>query len=206
MTCGLACALMAAYKVNKFVPGADPPVDEETVLKISDQMFGEGQVVDHGLVGISLVQVLNHPDLQMAGWTIAPGLSPERVSSEIVNRVGVDYGLGPSLNSNPIILLVQWSHNGAAHWVVIDSIRYMYGLRYATLCDPLDGAVHIVPISNDEPFSYTAQSTIAANLWGLPPIHDFGTQRTASSTINYVQNCRTHFRRVAITNLLYRET
>lgn len=206
MTCGLACALMAAYKVNKFSPGANPPIDEETVLEICDAMFGAGTVLDHGLTGISLVQVLNHPDLQMPGWTIAPSLGPDTVCNELIHRVGVDYGFGPSLNCNPVILLVQWSHNQKCHWVCIDSVRSVLGLNYATLCDPLDAGIHIVPVSQGEPFSYAAQRTIDFDLWGTDPYHEFVAPRTASSTIRYIENRRTHHRRVAITNLLYRET
>ena len=206
MTCGLACALMTAYKVNKFTPDANPPVDEETVLEICDAMFGAGKVVEHGLPGISLVQVLNHPDLQMPGWTIARSLAPDAVCNELIHRVGVDYGFEPSFNINPVILLVQWTHNNVCHWVCVDSVRNVLGLHYATLCDPLDGGVHMVPLSPGKPFSYAAQRTIDFDLWGKDPIHDFATPRTASSTIQSIENRRTHYRRVAITNLLYRET
>lgn len=205
MTSGLASALMAAYKVHKFSMGIDHPIDEETVLGISDELHGAGKILEHGLCWDELARVLNHPDLQMPTWKLVDGLSPENVFDVIVSKVGVDYGFGPSINCNLVILQVVWTHNNHGHWVVIDSVRNILGLNYATLCDPLDAAIHIVPLHKGIPFSYSAEQTIALNLWGKEPLHNFQTPRTAIVAYKYVKDMKTHYKWMNASLLIYRD-
>jgi hypothetical protein len=64
-----------------------------------------------------------------------------------------------NLSSVPVIVHVDWGH-----WVVID---YMFG-KYAVVCDPADGNVHVTTVQDGSAVVYNNRSPILS--WSIPPV------------------------------------
>lgn len=154
VSCSVACAIMAALKINKLKPGVKSKFDENGVMKIATSLFGPNPLQGVGLNSWQIVQLLNHPDLNMTGWHYANFL-PMSVPQELINRVGVS-GFGPVINVKPMIVVIDWS-KGGRHGVVVDTIRIFNGELYATVCDPWDANVHIVKFEKNSTFRYVAR-------------------------------------------------
>jgi hypothetical protein len=164
VACGIACVIMAAFKVNKFTPGVKAEYDEKGILRLAKKLIGPDPLGEDGLSVADMLKILNAPELTMNGWELLSA-ETDGVSKEITHRVGVTGGLGPVLNVNPVIMLVQWK-TGKNHWVVIDTCRQFLGKTYATVCDPWDGTVHVVPVPADGRFIYAAHDVIDSEFWG----------------------------------------
>lgn len=164
IACGVACAIMAAFKVNKLTPGTKAMFDEQTILKRATEMFGANPLGKEGLTAGRLKELLNDPLFKMPGWKLE-GLPPESVPSRIIKSVGISPGFGPTVSVNPIIVLVSWS-GGGGHWVLIDTVRTFNGKKYATVCDPWDSNVHVTRLRSSRDFAYTGQKVVGVDLWG----------------------------------------
>lgn len=164
VACGVACAIMAVFKIHKITPGTKAVYDEDTIIKLATKMFGPNPLGSAGLDNDKLVQLLNAPELKMPGWKVHT-LTPTDVPKKIINKVGVTKSLGPVINVKPMILGIDWS-GGGGHWVVVDTVRQFMGKQYATVCDPWDANVHMVPIKKDATFDYTGDKVIGFDFWG----------------------------------------
>ena len=164
ISCGVACVIMAAFKINKFIPGRRALYTEADILAKATAVLGPNPLGGAGLGNQQILRVLNHADLRMTGWQYSR-LTPTDVPGQIIRRVGVTGGIGPTVDVNPIIVGIDWTRGGG-HWVLIDTVRTFSGRRYATVCDPWDANVHIVRIEERQTFSYTGRPAVAVDLWG----------------------------------------
>jgi hypothetical protein len=158
ISCGVACVIMAAYKINKLTPGTRANFSEDDVLAKAASIFGPNPLGTAGLDNPKMVQLLNDPMFAMTGWRLDT-LPPANIPDRIVNQVGETSGFGPKLDVKPVIVGIDWS-GGGGHWVLIDTVRRFAGQTYATVCDPLDGNVHVTPLKASTTFAYTGQPVI----------------------------------------------
>ena len=79
----------------------------------------------------------------------------------------------------PIILLVGWSAGGA-HFVLVDTVNQTPLGKYASVCDPWDGNVHITKFDIGSNFTYEGARVPLS--WDLPggTRHDYSTTSTGS--------------------------
>ncbi len=164
IACGVACAIMAVFKINKLKPGSKAVYDEKQIVDLATKLFGPNPLGAAGLNNPQMLRLLNHADLKMGGWkfgTLPPGSVPQK----IIDVVGVTSRIGPTVDVKPMILGVDWK-GGGGHWVVVDTVREFMGKRYATVCDPWDANVHMVPIEAKKTFAYTGQKVQGFDFWG----------------------------------------
>lgn len=164
ISCGVACVIMAAFKINKLAPGTKALFSEDDVLAKATAMFGPNPLGTGGFNNPQILQVLNHPDLKMPGWTLRR-LQPAQVPHKIVKKVGVTDGFGPTITVKPMIVGVDWK-GGGGHWVLIDTVRTAFGKKYATVCDPWDANVHVVPLERNQTFKYRGEPVVGVDFWG----------------------------------------
>lgn len=164
IACGVACTIMAVFKIHKIRPGTKAVYTEEQIIKLAEKMFGPNPLGAAGLNNDQLKQLLNAPELKMPGWDIHT-IDPKAVPQTIIDKVGVTKRMGPVVNVTPMILGIDWS-GGGGHWVLVDTVREFMGKRYATVCDPWDANVHMVPISKDNTFEYTGKNVVGFDFWG----------------------------------------
>ncbi|TWT55414.1 hypothetical protein KOR42_28000 [Thalassoglobus neptunius] len=181
ISCGLACIIMAAFKINKLKPKVTAMYGEDDMMAKAKTLFGANPLGDAGLTGNKMISLLNDDSLNMKGWTFtSPNI--DQMNNEIVKNVGVSEGWGPTVSVSPVIILVQWKGGTSRHWVLIDTVRKFWGSTYATVCDPWDGSVHVIKIDKDRRFDYAARDTIDVDFWGKRKRYGSKTQK-ASSTI-----------------------
>lgn len=164
ISCGVACVIMAAFKINKIAPGTKALFSESDILAKATAMFGPNPLGADGFNNPQILQVLNHPDLNMPRWTLAR-LKPDEVPGKIIREVGVTDGFGPTITVKPMVVGIDWT-GGGGHWVVVDTVRTLFGKKYATVCDPWDANVHVVPLEENQTFNYRAQPVVGVDFWG----------------------------------------
>jgi hypothetical protein len=164
ISCGVACVIMAAFKINKLQPNTKSIFTEKDIIKNATALFGPNPLGSYGLGNGQLMQLLNHPDLRMGGWMYS-NLPRNDIPAHIAKKVGISGSLGPILNVTPMIAGIDWS-GGGGHWVLIDTVREFNGQKYATVCDPWDANVHIVPLNVGTPFNYTGQKAFGVDFGG----------------------------------------
>ncbi len=164
ISCGVACAIMAAYKINKLRPGTRSSFTEKEILQKATTLFGPNPLGGGGLGNNQMVMLLNHPDLHMGGWQYSR-YPQNDIPAKILQKVGTCGGFGPVINVKPIIAGIDWT-GGGGHWVVIDTVREFNGQKYATICDPWDANVHVVPLNLNTTFNYTGQRTCGVDFGG----------------------------------------
>jgi hypothetical protein len=55
----------------------------------------------------------------------------------------------------PVIVLIEWGAGGR-HFICVDETFEVFGTTYATVCDPGDGQVHVVTLTDGQNFVYAA--------------------------------------------------
>jgi hypothetical protein len=164
ISCGVACIIMAAFKINKLTPGVQAAFSEADILAKAQTLFGPNPLGSAGLNNPQMVQLLNAPEFGMSNWRLDT-LPPSQVGTKIITQVGVTSGLGPTLTCKPVIVGVDWI-GGGGHWVLVDTVRTFIGRRYATVCDPWDANVHVTSVASGAPFNYTGQKEAGIDFWG----------------------------------------
>ncbi|MCR9293425.1 MAG: hypothetical protein NXI32_11945 [bacterium] len=164
ISCGVACVIMAAFKINKLTPGVDATFSESEILARATALFGPNPLGTAGFNNPQMVTLLNDSMLNMPGWALSR-LPPAQVPQRIIDEVGVDGGFGPTVNVTPVIVGVDW-HGGGGHWVLVDTVRRFFGNLYATVCDPWDGSVHVTKLKPGSSFAYTGEDVIDFDFWG----------------------------------------
>lgn len=164
MSCGIASVMMCVFKINKFVPGKTAVhVNTDIYDAYSKASGGKYKPEERGTHPTHLVTVLN--SLKCGRWTWTSASGPA-ASKKIIDLVGVTPAPGPTVTVNPIIIGVDWVGSGA-HWVVVDTVRGVFGWNYATICDPWDANVHVQSIDASKPFIYKAgEGGFAIDFWG----------------------------------------
>lgn len=170
IACGLACVIMAAFKINKLVPGVKAMFDEKDILAKATALLGPNPLGAAGLGNADLVKMLNHADLKMTGWKHHK-VASDKVPGKLISKIGVTEGLGPTVSSNPVIVGIDWN-GGGGHWVLVDSVRKIFGKTYAIVCDPWDGNVHVTEIEKKTDFAYTGQAALAVDFGGTRHSYD----------------------------------
>ncbi|AGA27358.1 hypothetical protein [Singulisphaera acidiphila] len=164
ISCGVACVIMAAFKINKIAPGTKALFSEADILAKATAMFGPNPLGTAGFNNPQILQMLNHADLKMTGWNFKRLAKPD-VPDKIIQEVGVTSGFGVVISVKPMIVGIDWK-GGGGHWVVVDTVRTFMGKKYATVCDPWDANLHIVPLKKNQTFSYTGKSVVGVDFWG----------------------------------------
>jgi hypothetical protein len=175
-SCGIACALMVAFKINKLSPGQRALYMEKEVYRVFDQATGTtGYDGTKGTDSGDLAKALNK--LGSIGQWRYDQLTPSQVPQAVVDSVGADF-LGPVIDTSqrgrwPIILGLDWT-GGGGHWVVVDTVNHIAGNYYASVCDPWDGDVHVTKMEIGKRFDYTgAPVPFSWDLGGTR--HDYNT-------------------------------
>ncbi len=156
--------IMAAFKINKIAPGTKALFSEADILAKATAMFGPNPLGTAGFNNPQILQMLNHADLKMTGWNFKRLAKPD-VPDKIIQEVGVTSGFGVVISVKPMIVGIDWK-GGGGHWVVVDTVRTFMGKKYATVCDPWDANLHIVPLKKNQTFSYTGKSVVGVDFWG----------------------------------------
>lgn len=181
-SCGIASVMMCVYKVNKFNPFATATTQEQEVYDVYEQVSGSPYDGSTNTNATLLDNALNR--LNCGKWK-AENVGPNGVSQKIMDVVGTSVGFGPTLRTNPIIVLIRWSNGG--HFVVVDSVRTIVGYNtWATVCDPWDAQLRVINFSAGSPFQYTTHDTMQLNIEGTPQHTYGGTQNgTANGWVVY---------------------
>jgi hypothetical protein len=161
ISCGVACVIMAAYKINKYAPGVKSEFSEDDILARATELFGPDPLGANGLNNGQMLQLLNDPMFKMDGWR-EDRMPATDVPAKIITKVGETSGFGPKLEVKPIIAHIKWNGEDGGHWVLVDTIRRYRGATYATVCDPWDGNVHVTPATPGATFDYSGES-----VWGF---------------------------------------
>lgn len=152
-SCGIACVNMAVFKINKLRPGRTAVHREQQIYQVYSAVSGETYDGSGYSYSNYLAGTLNR--LSVGTW-VSRNVGAGRVSRRIVDSCGtVPVGAPPIINVNPILVLVGWG-GGGAHWVVVDTVRTIGGAKWATVCDPWDGNVHVTRFQTGQPFNYNA--------------------------------------------------
>lgn len=151
--CGIACVMMCAFKINKLRPGASAVYKEKEIYQIYGKQSGAAYDGSAYTYTNHLASTLNQ--LGCGKWKTEQ-IGVNAVPDKIMKVVGKRGLLGPSVDVNPMIVLIGWD-KGGAHFVVVDTVRGIGGHQYATINDPWDGDVHVTKIKSGEPLHYVAQ-------------------------------------------------
>jgi hypothetical protein len=170
IACGVACVIMAAYKINKFTPGVKSSFTETDVIALATRLFGPNPLGSAGLDNPQILQLLNHPDLGMTGWSLGR-LPATDVPAKLISEIGTTGGIGPKMSVKPMIVGIDWT-GGGGHWVLVDTVRTWMGKKYATVCDPWDANVHVVRLKEAKTFAYTADKVTGVDFWGTHHSYD----------------------------------
>lgn len=163
-SCGIASVMMCVFKVNKLAPGRAAITQEANIYKTYGAFDGTAYDGSSYTFTNVLEKTLN--SLNCGRWK-AEQIAPGAVSQRLIDVCGEVSTLGPTILSSPVIVLVGWG-GGGAHFVVVDSVRNMFGSKYATVCDPADGELRIVAIEPGQDFAYENTTAISWNLEGDP--------------------------------------
>ncbi|HWA64154.1 MAG TPA: hypothetical protein VG939_22490 [Caulobacteraceae bacterium] len=164
MSCGIASLMMCVFKLNKLTPGRTAVTVEQDIYRAYEGASGGAayQPEQVGTYGDRLATILNGFTSGTWHWHTTP---PNDVPQTLIDKVGTST-IGPTVDVEPVILGVDWDQGGA-HWVVVDTIRDVFGNHYATVCDPWDANVHIQRFSTGHPFRYNAgEGGLSVNVWG----------------------------------------
>jgi hypothetical protein len=164
-TCGPSSALMCYTKIMKLSPGATMYGESHVMEKHYQKWYGKPyDGAKEGTWPEGLVYALNQ--MGCGRWR-QDSYSPVQATAAIEKFVGVaDSSFGPIVSATPIILGVNWDGSTASHWVCIDTVRDIFGRKYATICDPWDANVHVQRIKSGDPFVYEAKTESRVDLWG----------------------------------------
>jgi hypothetical protein len=176
-SCGLACAKMMVFKINKLQPGKAALTTEKNVEKIYKKY--DSTAVNVGSEGVffhMMHKVLN--ELRIGTWAHAKP-APGKIPQLLLDKMGTDVvGMGPIVNAltrgYPVMLKVAWS--SGSHAVVVDTINKLPVLdqHWLSICDTADGDVHITEMTKGHAISYVgSNATISVNLWDSPK-HKYG--------------------------------
>ena len=165
ISCGVACVIMAAYKINKLRPGVKSSFTEADILARATKLLGANPLGAAGLTIGQITKLLNHADFKMAGWTHTR-IPKKTVPKKLISTIGTTGGLGPTVNVKPMIVMVDWKGGGGSHYVVVDTVRTFLGDIYATFCDPWDANVHVVKMEKAKELHYTGKPAVKLDFGG----------------------------------------
>lgn len=149
-SCGIACVMMTVFKINKLSLSTAVHAEKD-IYKVYSKVSGSTYDGSSYSYANHLASTLNK--LSVGTWT-AKYVGPSNVARTILNKVGtVSAVTGPTVFVKPIIVLVGWT-DGGAHFVVVDTVRNLAGRKYATVCDPWDGNVHVTRLRKGNPLAY----------------------------------------------------
>ncbi len=165
-SCGIACVMMTVFKINKLGMG-EAIHREKEIYKQYSAITGSPYDGSQYSNGLPLATALSK--LGVGLWECvnvgAAGVSQAIVDSLGSEVPGVSLLAGPlaptawAMNQlrprTPIILHVGWG-GGGAHFVMVDTVNQLGSQKYASVCDPWDGNVHITPFSIGQVFQYRA--------------------------------------------------
>ena len=144
-SCGPSCVMMMIRKrTNVVISENDAFLAYDSYGNPDNYSNPEGEVIREydGQV---------YTEAERLARTIRTLIGKATVHNVNVNNVGKL--IKSSLRNGPLIGLVSW-RGGGGHFVVIDYGGIKKGRFYATVCDPWDGNVRLVPIGATGPVDY----------------------------------------------------
>ena len=158
-SCGIACVMMCVYKINKLSPNKEASYVEDQIYNVYGRQAHTSYNGSSYTYAEYLAATLNQ--LNCGAWQ-ASYVGPNAVADAMVDTLGVDIVGGSALanalmRGKPIITLVNWTDNGGGHFVVVDTVNNLLGSLYASVCDPWDGDVHVVPFKQGTAFRYVGR-------------------------------------------------
>ncbi len=169
-SCGIASVIMVNFKLKKGLIGAaaatsaipivGPAVSsaltgaalkaavlaEKEVYKAYEKVSGSPYDGSTYTYTDDLAALLN--TLNLGAWE-QKNLAETDVAQAVIDSVC-------GTPSYPIILLTNWVVGGGGHFVVVDSVNTFLGTKYASICDPWDGDVHVQSFTAGSRFDYLA--------------------------------------------------
>lgn len=151
-SCGMASIMMAFFKSYKLVPGQKAVHAEEKVIKAYETAKGSAHDFTRtGAADAIVLKTINALDGGQWSYDFRPGGAG--MGALIADKVGVIGGIGPAVNVKPAMVGITWP-DGSGHWVVIDTVRKLFGDMTATVCDPWDTNVHMQDFTKGGVFTY----------------------------------------------------
>lgn len=156
-SCGLACARMIAFKMNKMKLTKTALYREKTLYKKFDKANNNAAGSYDGTVPTDEDEVIRLLNTLHCGVWEAVNVGLAGITDALIDGLGRDFvGLGP-INTlkrgSPMIIGVDWV-GGGGHWVVADTLNSVVGKMWVSICDPWDGDVHVVPVKKAAAFEY----------------------------------------------------
>ena len=176
-SCGIACAIMANFKLKSGSLGAGdlaktlfpsfgsqigqllgssnagPAAQaEQQVYKLVSAAY-DGKT---GTTGAQVAALLNQ--LGIGSWTAADPAAGSSIAAQVVAsyKAGWPIIIGNSWYKGPDHLKTA----GGGHGVLVDSVNSFGGQLYASICDPITGNVHITPFTVGQDFMYDPSNPI----------------------------------------------
>lgn len=151
-SCGMASIMMTFFKTYKLTPGTQAVYAEERVIKAYETAKGGAHdFTRNGAIDNVVLRTINALDGNRWAYKAVPGGTG--MGALVADKVGVRGLFGPSIDVSPVMLGITWS-DGTGHWVVVDTVRKVFGDLTATVCDPWDTNVHMQDFSRGGVFSY----------------------------------------------------
>jgi hypothetical protein len=218
-TCTLACAKMVLYKINKLRPGYNPSISEARVEQIYQKFDEQNMPVWQGGGYLwTIAKVLN--ELNLGTWQMYNGTVKSYIYYDLnrkakCTQVDVAGGIIDTWRSTkgyPMILSVNWD-TGGSHAVVLDSVRRRGSSGsdnvcgetsrstsdngWGTICDPLDGDVHVLPLArtpqqfgltlSSQELRYTPKrSKWSFNAWGKAAHNEIATGALEGRVVDFL--------------------
>jgi hypothetical protein len=182
-SCGIACVMMTVFKINKLAPGRRALHTEDRIYQVYSRVSGSEYDGSSYTYANHLASTLNQ--LHVGHWT-ARSVGAGSVSQNILSHVSTFSALsGPTIFVRPMIVLIGWKAGGA-HFVVVDTVRQLASLNYATVCDPWDGDVHVTRFASRGTFPYTGrQQPLSWDLGGTKHSYGSGSSGRGNGWIIY---------------------
>ncbi len=180
-SCGIACVMMTVFKINKLSLSTAVHAEKD-IYKVYGKVSGTSYDGSTYSYANHLASTLNR--LSVGTWT-AKYVGPSSVAQTVLDKVGtVSAVRGPTVFVKPIIVLLGWTEGGGRHFVVVDTVRTSAGKKYATVCDPWDGHVHVTRLQKGKALAYTGVKIPLS--WDLGGTRHEYTKPTTGETNGWV--------------------
>jgi hypothetical protein len=181
-SCGIACSVMANFKLRAGAVGAGtvaralfPSMGSmigailggsanNAAVLAEQQVYGLVSSTYNGTTGTTGAQVaalLNA--LHIGTWRYRDPCPSNLIAAQVLAsyRNGWPTIIGNSWYSGPLHL----HKSGGGHWVIVDTVNHVGNTVYASICDPITGNVHVTPFTSGRDFIYDPSDPIG---WEAP--------------------------------------
>ena len=170
-SCGIACAIMANFKlksgslgVSDFAKTLFPSLGSQVgkllgsgtskpAARAEQQVYalvGPNYDGKTGTTGAQVAKVLS--GLGIGTWKATDPAASNTIAAQVIAsyRAGYPVIIGNSWYKGPDHL----AKASGGHWVLVDAVNKFGGQLYASICDPITGNVHVTPFAVGQDFIY----------------------------------------------------